>query len=435
MAVNPKYMEGVGEPHAGLAAYARQALSDSNSRNEFLQRQQYEEGQRKELNKEALLRTQSTEGVNTLLEALNKTNVREEYEAFFGSLTSDPNIRRLFDSSKYHYDSFVKSYSPNIKFGNSDLRQKAEEEEQLRSLTTKARIAESPEMRRFVESSAKLQVHRARMEDVVHIMDLDTNQVSDPLSRREAEERMKSQKAGRARILSAKEYQEPVFVYNPNTQEYEEAVYGQLEDLRKNEFAGRQMRVLNRQEYMKQQVVDSWINQTGMKVSVAGHLLTRDLDGIRDKLLALPVGQQRSRELARMLESNMLSVGRSGKTSAEEIKEDLLESYLKVPMEMQGAKVYDPSTQAFVGVTEYRNRLAKIYEAWRAGILKGPEKGQNKEAFEEQQKVQEAELSRDYSLGRFGPASPFRALMELDRVLLAPQDTGKKKRRFFGGSK
>jgi len=303
-----------------------------------------------------------------IMKDLEKINSKEEYSQVFGALVSQPEIQEIFHNSRYDFKSFRAKWNPEIRFGNVELRQKAKEEEQLRTLVSQTRANESPEMRNFIESSAKLEAHRARMLDMVHIMDLDTNQVSDPMSRREATERMKSHKAGRARILSTKEYQEPVFVHNPNTGEYEEAVYGQLEDLKRNEFEGREMRVLTKQEYMKQQIVDSWLEQTGMQISLYGHMLTRDLAAIRPQLLRLAPGPQRSRELARLLEGNMLSTGRTKKTSAEELKNDLLDSYIKIPSEMRGMKVYDPTNKKFIGITEYRNRMISLYEKWKEGI-------------------------------------------------------------------
>lgn len=376
----------------------------------------------KEQNRRALLEKEKKssgfdESVKTILKQLEDINDREEYTQVFGALSSDPEIQGIFSNSRYDFNSFKKTWNPDFRFGNEDLRQRGEIKKALQLEAQKAALAESPERKRRIIAEAKAEMLASRMVTPVYLMNRDTLE-TEQVSQAEAEERMKSPKRGNVIVMSQQEYEKPAYVFNVDTMEWEPGFHqGQLAALKEHaRLRGVPFYSMSESEFNKQQVADSYRDQVGAKVTILGMLITRDLPKLKAKMASTPK-DARVRTLNTSLARNTVGIGRSGNVTLSSLQDDLLDTYTKMPMELQGAKFYNPNTRNFEKVMDYRKEKAEVYAAWKALMhKKGPLTEEEKARLDTQERI----LSEDYSLGLSAPPSPFMTLVAIDKLLAVP---------------
>lgn len=378
-------------------------------------RREQEIGLQREANDRQLRVTQSTEGVNTLLESLSRITNRKEYEAFYGSLVADPQIRSMFESSRYHFDSFRKAYDPTVKFGNEEAREQDRLEKETRDLRLKTELYNSPEMQKFVESKARLDhiVDTAGKDaQPMYVIDNST-QIARRVPKVEVDKLMASPDAGKFSVMQSKDFEQPVYILNPITGEYEDRpVYrGQLPEFKKKYPEGVEFSALTRAEYEKHKDRSNRLAQSSMATIVGAQELSKFVQELAGRISEERAEDEESRAdiLRRLMsgrEGNTTGFGRTGKYSLTGYKAQVLKDYIDVP---EGATFWDKESKRFVDATKYRERYITMYnEAMR---LMRSNKKEDQATY---QGIKEGLMS-DRSLK--GAPAPMLLLLELEELL------------------
>jgi len=363
------------------------------------------------------------EAVSTLLDGLDKLPDRKSYEVAYNAYVADPQIRKIFDNSSFDFESFKTSRSPEYRFGNEDLRAQGRVNEEIKKRQEALQVAESPVTRNLMAATAKAKVFADSVSEPVFLVDYDTGE-SLETTWSAAQERLKSPKAGKVRLLTATEYRRPSYVFDPESMMYEAVPTGALKQVKDAFPKDKEFRVLSELEFQKQEQIDGFLRQNALKSSVQSQLLMSNLDALSVRLLPLEKSSRVS-ALSRMLEKNTFGIGRTGKTSPEGIRASLLSGYTDLPPEVRTAKFYNPETKKFESVLDYRMKKQKVYEYW------ANKEGKDRPDFEMLQRARLDELKVDYTFAPKGEATPFYALAQLDRLLDMPVTKPKK---LWGGN-